>query len=241
MLILLGCNHISTPFAFLLATFLLTHPLRGATAYRNMIKPAIHNFYSHTPCGVQQSTKEEIVETHDFYSHTPCGVQPGKSNFNTNALHFYSHTPCGVQQMPHTGHINAYIHFYSHTPCGVQQLCQLSVKLIKSISTHTPLAGCNYGGVVTRCGRVHYFYSHTPCGVQRCMCPYRPRPPLFLLTHPLRGATPYIVGMDAEQKFLLTHPLRGATAAVCRECDRLRFLLTHPLRGATRTTPTFTI
>ena len=104
--------------------------------------------------------------------------------------------------------------------------------IIAKISTHTPLAGCNQ---ITQdvLDLALHFYSHTPCGVQHISNPNFTRIKKFLLTHPLRGATPMFGYISTFCPFLLTHPLRGATKSTGGTGIIRKFLLTHPLRGAT--------
>ncbi len=103
----------------------------------------------------------------------------------------------------------------------------------EKISTHTPLAGCNY---IQKC---HFtdeenFYSHTPCGVQRKGNTIIIKIGEFLLTHPLRGAT--IVYQNLlKNKQISTHtPLAGCNG----HSDKLYLVYsisTHtPLAGCNR-------
>ncbi len=98
------------------------------------------------------------------------------------------------------------------------------------ISTHTPLAGCNclYMGEMTL---FYNFYSHTPCGVQ----PYVFL--LIIIWSNFYSHTPCGVQLQYSQRklqlsvFLLTHPLRGATVKV-RVCGLYHGISTHtPLAG----------
>ncbi len=80
-----------------------------------------------------------------------------------------------------------------------------------TISTHTPLAGCD----------VHVLFPPFLCS-------------RFQLTHPSRGATPREKNACTKPKFQLTHPSRGATSAGRFPTLSAQFQLTHPSRGATR-------
>ncbi len=88
---------------------------------------------------------------------------------------------------------------------------EIAKNLNASISTHTPLAGCDWEMIFdsvryahfnshTPCGvRLKYlleneiiardFNSHTPCGVRLAPFPRGQMRLSFQLTHPLRGAT----------------------------------------------------
>ena len=124
-----------------------------------------------------------------------------------------------------------------------------------TISTHTPLAGCNKLSVTQRL--LHgYFYSHTPCGVQPLSCAKACHICCISTHTPLAGCnvvcvwgyckfknfyshTPCGVQLNVLvvnffiESFLLTHPLRGATNYTGCLRFSTAFLLTHPLRGAT--------
>ena len=129
--------------------------------------------------------------------------------------------------------LGRFANFYSHTPRGVRQVPHASRALNARISTHTPLAGCDF--LLKQFINIIY---------------------PFLLTHPSRGATPRSPPAVPFHKFLLTHPSRGATLANygcklwcaisthtplagCDASNRVEinsldaFLLTHPSRGAT--------
>ena len=146
MLILLSCNHISTPFAFLLATFLLTHPLRGATnGYLGISSWAFIS--THTPlAGCNRCQGLGFILEKNFYSHTPCGVQHVPVMLIIMILNFYSHTPCGVQRCSFSNkyHIE---YFYSHTPCGVQHNVKNYIHIIRKFLLTHPLRGATTGCV----------------------------------------------------------------------------------------------
>ncbi len=141
MLILLSCNHISTPFAFLLATFLLTHPLRGATnGYLGISSWAFIS--THTPL-------------------TGCNSIPDDGKMETRIS---THTPltgCNSYNIP----VVSTVAISTHTPltgCNLKTTDRVSQF---AISTHTPLTGCNAVNSVTGSSSGN-FYSHTPHGVQ---------------------------------------------------------------------------
>ncbi len=55
--------------------FLLTHPLRGATK-AGVFMTFKQNISTHTPlAGCNNSRPQHLLENLNFYSHTPCGVQ----------------------------------------------------------------------------------------------------------------------------------------------------------------------
>ena len=104
------------------------------------------------------------------------------------------------------------------------------------------------------------FYSHAPCGARPNVRPRGIVVEVFLLTRPLRGATPANCALNFKIayfyshapcgarpracstvprgfQFLLTRPLRGATSLLSPFFCKLKFLLTRPLRGATLPRP----
>ncbi len=100
---------------------------------------------------------------------------------------FYSHTPHGVQPSNEWIVRREWEFLLTHPLRGAtHQMRQLQLGL--QISTHTPLAGCNGWQQEVKCYTMD-FYSHTPCGVQLVAFDFFASQRLFLLTHPLRGAT----------------------------------------------------
>ncbi len=169
-------------------SFLLTHPLRGATQKQHLLFMQYINFYSHTPCGVQlnfwkpDSRKFQFLLTHPLR-----GATYELYQYCRRVLNFYSHTPCGVQLHVLLILTHLLTFLLTHPLRGATQRHRQKRKSL-SISTHTPLAGCN--GISWILKKImQYFYSHTPCGVQRMKWLSGMRECIFLLTHPLRGAT----------------------------------------------------
>ena len=100
--------------------FQSTHPLRGATKFRQSFCPPIdisihaplagcdapsaaacsrtRDFNPRTPCGVRPSCAVQAAHVRDFNPRTPCGVRLGSTCFHPNATHFNPRTPCGVRR-----------------------------------------------------------------------------------------------------------------------------------------------
>ena len=55
--------------------FLLTRPMRGATALAMKLGDALKNFYSHAPCGARPAPARAAQAGGNFYSHAPCGAR----------------------------------------------------------------------------------------------------------------------------------------------------------------------
>ena len=123
------------------------------------------------------------------------------------------------------------------------------------ISTHTPLAGRDFGQFRRHVAGVH-FYSHAPCGARPYIDNVREGLVNFYSHAPCGARPTHHLGNVQQFTFLLTRPLRGATIiplfSYCyatisthtplagRDLARLtilkfwvEFLLTRPLRGAT--------
>ena len=105
---------------------------------------------------------------------------------------------------------------------------------VSFISTHAPHARCD--AAVGEGEEIPYSISthapHARCDAE--YIDYAEQKLVFLLTHPMRGATNAIkVKVVARNTFLLTHPMRGATDFFSSAAGMTAFLLTHPMRGAT--------
>ena len=142
MLILLSCNHISTPFAFLLATFLLTHPLRGATNTSDETFNQLVDFYSHTPCGVQRWKKIIVYPVLAFLlTHPSRGATPLTTAGDNPGLFLLTHPSRGATHGQKLKKLETGIS--THTPLTGCNYEKPFMPLLICISTHTPLTGCN--------------------------------------------------------------------------------------------------
>ena len=104
----------------------------------------------------------------------------------------------------------------------------------KGISTHAPLARCD-SMPPENSGKYEHFNSRTSCEVRQIFgCEHVSRRQ-FQLTHLLRGATYLFCNLKGGLfQFQLTHLLRGATLSLPSRQRGRKFQLTHLLRGATR-------
>ena len=118
----------------------------------------------------------------------------------------------------------------THTPLAGRDENILLVFLAVDISTHTPLAGRD---VVAerRPWAGSDFYSHAPCGARLRQSVFINSHFKFLLTRPLRGATPSTARSTRTRSFLLTRPLRGATVAPVVVCFAKQISTHTPLAG----------
>ena len=147
-------------------TFQSTHPLRGATGHR-ADRPDLHaDFNPRTPCGVRRHNLSPRNDWRYFNPRTPCGVRqclpsnnesPGRISIHAPlagcdqggrarllyACHFNPRTPCGVRRRGQMVHVEAGGYFNPRTPCGVRRNPSLLVRVLRFISIHAPLAGCD--------------------------------------------------------------------------------------------------
>ncbi len=130
----------------------------------------------------------EQLRLQHFNSHTPCGVRLDPTLFKPVQRYFNSHTPCGVRHKSPQTAANFFT-ISTHTPlAGCDPLILSAFSCDPPISTHTPLAGCDASAKTGACSTTN-FNSHTPCGVRRGFPLYLCTDRAFQLTHPLRGAT----------------------------------------------------
>ncbi len=140
---LAGCNKNVGIWACTQRPFLLTHPLRGATVNFIIFESPLLFLLTHPLRGATNELTPGDLVFFNFYSHTPCGVQRGVRMSDRETAKF----------------------LLTH-PLRGATVYRIHQEIFLSISTHTPLAGCNR--IILR-RRLHnsHFYSHTPCGVQR--------------------------------------------------------------------------
>ena len=125
-------------------------------------------------------------------------------------INFYSHAPCGARPGQNSWKCRL-DHFYSHASCEARHIsiCDIFIEIV--ISTHTPLARRDFTVPL----------STVPAH-------------LFLLTHPMRGATGQGVYMIQTALNFYSHAPCGARHLPAGVCSGIRkFLLTRLLRGAT--------
>ena len=98
--------------------FLLTRPLRGATVVFPMLFITAEHFYSHAPCGARPWCFQCFLLLQSISTHTPLAGRDGAAFRRLDDVeNFYSHAPCGARPVDND--------YFAWT----------------SISTHTPLAG----------------------------------------------------------------------------------------------------
>ena len=199
----------------IIATIISIHaPLAGCDSNSENLRTRRPYFNPRTPCGVRPDRVRVLRRDGHFNPRTPCGVRhhddrhgrhrdkfqsthplrgatdtlalrPGVCSISIHAplagcdtarcrcctcnAHFNPRTPCGVRRLhqsvsPNPGNFNP------RTPCGVRRMSYNRSGCTSHISIHAPLAGCD--SIIRPC-------CHMQMGFQS--------------THPLRGATPWII------------------------------------------------
>ena len=101
-----------------------------------------------------------------------------------------------------------------------------------SISIHAPLAGCDKG-LLKQIPSALHFNPRTPCGVRPRRLSERWQAGKFQSTHPLRGATDYVLANCYVVRISIHAPLAGCDLLASLQYASPAFQSTHPLRGAT--------
>ena len=220
---------LSTPFKFQ-----LTHLLRGATISRRLGNNRV-KISTHAPlarCDMQYVCTDCVgllISTHAPLAR--CDVYKTLAEF---AFIFQlTHLLRGATQIrSRAGSYHAFQ--LTHLLRGATVPGRHAAKLFH-ISTHAPLARCDFPVKGFLHGFVNDFNSRTSCEVRHNRVKDGGQLVKFQLTHLLRGAT-YIlfVTRKATGSFQLTHLLRGATMLWHFFLAKLGFQLTHLLRGATK-------
>ena len=165
--------------------------MRGATIHCRHINISVI-ISTHTPHARCDIVKNKLyaIQYRNFYSHTSCEVRPvGAGNTDNGNQHFYSHTSCEVRPRQR-GKGRRLPDFYSHTSCEVRHRGEVLILCLPFISTHTPHARCDTS-VFKPFFRLFHFYSHTSCEVRPVLDLTEVSISEFLLTHLMRGATPF--------------------------------------------------
>ena len=175
--------------AELLYTFLLTHPIRGATSTVTASNSHGLHFYSRTPYEVRLDNFEIRLLQSNFYSRTPYEVRPSvnKSAMQRAIISTHApHTRCDGEFRLTVGAKVIISTHAPHTRCdGVGEKIVFG---IKAISTHAPHTRCDSGQVPTiKQSFISTHAPHTRCDSVRQYLNWGCR--AFLLTHPIRGAT----------------------------------------------------
>ncbi len=147
--------------------FQLTHPSRGATTSCEQGCNGCVGFQlTHPSRGATACRGTRVYEICDFNSHTPRGVRLSPFCTKDAFSNFNSHTPRGVRRHARQQVFVIFL-ISTHTPlAGCDFKFFLYNITILIISTHTPLAGCDLLAGMLISISVN-FNSHTPRGVRQ--------------------------------------------------------------------------
>ena len=123
--------------------FQSTHPLRGATIYA-CSKSAAECISIHAPLAGCDAQSGDIRRTlPHFNPRTPCGVRPDGADLYGMRYNFNPRTPCGVRPNASCS-VNFCSTFQSTHPLRGATYSAINDAMVKVISIHAPLAGCDY-------------------------------------------------------------------------------------------------
>ena len=126
--------------------FLLTRPMRGATAGGISKLKTAADFYSHAPCGARQSRKRIHTQLFDFYSHAPCGARRSAAEEYESEVDISTHTPHAGRDGGDHSSVVAGGNFYSHAPCGARQFPGKISGLCQKFLLTRPMRGATFWG-----------------------------------------------------------------------------------------------
>ena len=214
----------------------------------------IADFYSHAPCGARPSDDADAPEPVDFYSHAPCGARLCSDSETARLQQFLLTRPMrgatrgsikklGKQTKflltrPMRGATDATeerfqrIEFLLTRPMRGATRYEMYTLPLYRISTHTPHAGRDFTELLELTSAA--ISTHTPHAGRDSSSSIFPSARMeFLLTRPMRGATPWRV-CSADRWHFYSHAPCGARRRLHSIRFRLlKFLLTRPMRGAT--------
>ena len=188
--------------------FQSTHPLRGATKFRQI--HSIHNTFQSThPLRGATQTIQTASDQRRFQSTHPLRGATRESDSHDNSNIFQSTHPLRGATKKSRRPALKFL-FQSTHPLRGATSRRVQFTIVGKISIHAPLAGCDRSVGALACPPI-YFNPRTPCGVRRIGLTGLFTCILFQSTHPLRGATPDGLVFYLPNTFQSTHPLRGAT------------------------------
>ena len=256
-------------------------PLAGCDCSFRREKRRARHFNPRTPCGVRRLFRRHTMSNVYFNPRTPCGVRRETLLYIGVVQEISIHAPLAGCD-PWAGLRPAALSISIHAPlAGCDPWAGLRPAAL-SISIHAPLAGCDGQGLLVimqhgisihaplagcdapACPAAHrrrHFNPRTPCGVRPVDIAPRSGVDQFQSTHPLRGATRLLPGLERRGGYFNPRTPCGVRRALVKAvavdrdisihaplagCDRMAedicvivdtFQSTHPLRGATATKP----
>ena len=187
--------------------FLLTRPMRGATA-ASFINQYSGKISTHTPhAGRDSSTPTTASHASDFYSHAPCGARLYHFLSGFRSRKFLLTRPMrGATKLKSKKRFTTV--FLLTRPMRGATIINNKKTVKIEISTHTPHAGRDICSILSSPAH-HYFYSHAPCGARLSACCWMRLHKKFLLTRPMRGATKISCGKYEPWKISTHTPHAG--------------------------------
>ena len=180
-----GCDDTSLFGRLAAREFQSTHPVRGATCSRPASPGRPSDFNPRTPCGVRPGGADDRAPRREFQSTHPVRGATIYTPVNADGTPFQS----------------------THPVRGATQTRPTALPYTE-ISIHAPRAGCDGGR--GRCGQgTRDFNPRTPCGVRRlwlslCQAGFE-----FQSTHPVRGATIFVIHRSAFKCISIHAPRAG--------------------------------
>ena len=151
------------------------------------------------------------IPRHSYFNpRTPCGVRPSTSEgYTTDAIFQSTHPVWGATCKIREGE-SSVKDFNPRTPCGVRRPARRRLLADCRISIHAPRVGCDVS--MGSGGYIYQISIHAPrvgCD-EHCMS--TPKTSwTFQSTHPVWGATGFLMVTVRVAKFQSTHPVWGAT------------------------------
>ena len=194
-------------------------PLAGCDAILSEGFPKIRRFQSTHP--LRGATPNEYMTQSDFFIsiHAPlAGCDLRAVPISMMAARFQSTHPLRGATQHHEAKA-ATCTISIHAPLAGCDVVRIVVPQNVQISIHAPLAGCDAKTRAQRGSRLH-FNPRTPCGVRpaREDAPKRGRG--FQSTHPLRGATFFVLLPSGHSGISIHAPLAGCDPRRRRKLQR---------------------
>ena len=226
-----GVRPLSLRSISIFSIFQSTHPLRGATYPRTYALPP-KKISIHAPLAGCDSPWPPAIRTHtNFNPRTPCGVRQNSCYSSICQSNFNPRTPCGVRRRRHgVRHVVRVISI--HAPLAGCDHLGYPPGTVVAISIHAPLAGCD-GRPYLGIGGLDISIHAPLAGCDMVGAASRAAGKHFNPRTPCGVRRATVEAWDRATVFQSTHPLRGATFQRCPQCRFRLFQSTHPLRGAT--------
>ena len=166
-------------------------PLAGCDLAHERFELLVTHFNPRTPCGVRLRRLPTLPPSRQFQSTHPLRGATAHFNSFLSACNISIHAPLAGCDLK-AEKADAELAISIHAPLAG---CDSKIRFFASaewISIHAPLAGCDLRGRRKE-RQLQNFNPRTPCGVRRLLLRAFAGGLKFQSTHPLRGATLYLV------------------------------------------------